>query len=157
MVWLAITFDGEGLAFARMTRHDRQATAHMRIGAPIGDEPRYPTATRLRATRIDADDVQAMLERHYGGGEARADGDDVVATCLMPASRLWADRLQALLPLRNQARDLHASFAGGSITLFVQPDDAQALASRIRMASGAEVHVLSTLDLSPWRGLDDLL
>ncbi len=161
MSWYAISFDGEGLAYARVTRHDRHGTAYILVGSPTkgSKSTDYPTVARLvDFKRVSTEQIVGMLEGQYGN--ANLVDDDVIAVS-MASSRLWADSLVHLKAFESLFGQPHLKVANGHATVYVEARTDLSEASILGRLQGAapvaDVRKVETFDASPWAGLEAYL
>ena len=158
MPWLRLRFDGEGLAFAKLTRFARTARAHIAVDDP-GPERVYPTHTRLTGLgRLTGAMVKAALTRQYGPGvEVARDGNDLLVRAAMPEDRLWSAQLQRVRTLGARFWPPYIIVDNGAVTMYARPlpgEDAAKLAAQAFAAGIRDVAVLRDVDLEPWLGLE---
>ncbi len=160
MAWFSISFDGEGLAYARITRHDHRGVVYLVTGpavkGPRGRE--YPTASRLEGfQRVRKDEILGLLERQYGNARE----DDGVIRVTMQADRLWADPLTHLQAFEKLFGPPHLRIADGHVTVFVESKgtlpDAAVLGRLDGAAPATRVAILEAFDPAPWQGLESTL
>ncbi len=158
MSWFRISFDGDGLAYAKMTRHDREGTVFLRPGRPVHGSRTtiYPTVARLEGfSRIQRDQMVAMLRQQYGNAQAGTDGETIAVD--MPADRLWADALTHLRGFEDLFGTPYIRLHGGWVEVTVASEtdlsDASIQGRLQAAAKDADVTILPNFDVAPWDGL----
>ncbi len=164
MSWFSISFDGEGLAYARLTRHDRGGTVHLLVGPPTKrpEGTVYPTCARLEGfRRVPYEEIVEVLIKQYGNASVAGAGDGALILVDMPAKRLWADALTNLRAFEDLFGPPHIRIIDGYVTMFVQAIvDLPEAAIRGRLqgaATRADVYAEKDFDTSPWAGLEPRL
>ncbi len=155
-VWFRLAADGEGLAYAKLTRH-RPCIVTMDIGRARMVGSTFVCKTQSLVEGVDAEtcrQLEANLNAQYGNVHMPVVGDDwVICEVNMRGDQLWSDMMQRLAPLATTFRSLRARFEGGYMELYMEAADANQAYPLLRsvLPVSADLRQLDELDDAPWR------